>query len=88
MKCDFGVLYSSEILYSEFMNQKINAKLYLWISSFGIIVTGYMVFFTHGVIFSILHKTHGSDDEPQSDSFVPTNVSLTSLSPSERATLK
>lgn len=88
MKYDFGILYSSEILYSESMNQKINAKLYLWISSLGIMVTGYMVFFTNEVIFSILHKIHGSDDEPQSDSFVPTNVSFISLSPSGRATLK
>lgn len=88
MKCDFGVLYSSEILYNKFMNQKINARLYLRIPRLGIVVIGYMVFFTNGVIFSILHKNYGSGDEPQLDSFVPTNVPVTSLSPSGRATLK
>lgn len=62
------------------MNQKINARLYLWISRLGIVVIGYMVFFTNGAIFSILHKNHGSGDEPQLDSFVPTNVPVISLS--------
>lgn len=67
MKCDFSVSYCSQVLYNELMNQKKMLDYVYGCLIWELWLLGTMVFFTNGIIFYILHKTHVSDShKPES----------------------
>lgn len=62
------------------MNQKINTRLCLWISSSGVMISWYTVFFTNGVIFSVLLRNHVLGDEAESQAALFHSIFYSSLS--------